>query len=159
MSNPAVVEAFEFLDPGVLRDGELFLQLRGTHQATPEKFWVPWYQFEMFTDTEPTELAGHINFRATSTHFIETYAGHFGYGVVERFRGNHYAERATRLLLPLARRYGFKTLWITCNPDNYPSRRTCERLGAAFVEVVDVPEDCDMYRAGARQKCRYRIDL
>jgi predicted acetyltransferase len=160
MSDPVPSsEPFQFLDPGVLRDGELFLRLVATHPPSPVKFWVPWYQFEMFTNAEPQTVAGHINFRAVSTPFIDTYAGHYGYGVVERFRGRHYAERATRLLFSLARRHGFATIWITCNPDNIPSRRTCERLGGTFVEIVDVPEDSDMYRAGSRQKCRYRIDL
>ena len=35
-----------------------------------------------------------------------------------------------RLLLPLARRHGLQTVWITCNPDNWASRRTCELAGA-----------------------------
>jgi len=36
--------------------------------------------------------------------------------------------------------------WITCNPDNLASRRTCERLGAIFVDTLG-------------SKCRYRLDL
>ena len=27
------------------------------------------------------------------------------------------------------------------------------------VEIVDLPEDADMYRKGESQKCRYKIDL
>jgi tagatose 1,6-diphosphate aldolase len=63
------------------------------------------------------------------------------------------------LLLPLARRHGLKDLWITCNPDNLASRRTCELAGAEFVEIVDLPANSGMYRRGDRQKCRYRLDL
>jgi predicted acetyltransferase len=74
-------------------------------------------------------------------------------------RGHHYAERACRLLLPLARRHGIQPLWITCNPDNFPSRRTCERLGAKLVEIVAVPPRDPLYLRGDHEKCRYRLDL
>jgi tagatose 1,6-diphosphate aldolase len=48
-------------------------------------------------------------------------------------------------------------LWITCNPENVASRRTCEFAGAEFVEIVDLPTNIDMYLEGERQKCRYRL--
>ena len=63
------------------------------------------------------------------------------------------------MILPLARWHGFDTLWITCNPDNVASRRTCERLGAEFVGIVDVPPDNDVYEPGGERKCRYRLAL
>ena len=50
-------------------------------------------------------------------------------------------------------------LWITCNPDNIASRRTCERLGAEMKGVIDVPPGHILYARGERQKCRYRIAL
>ena len=87
------------------------------------------------------------------------FGGHFAYGVDEPFRGHHYAERGVRLLLPFAGEHGFTSIWITCNPDNWPSRRTCERLGATLAEIVPLPPDNDMYIDGERHKCRYRIDL
>ena len=39
--------------------------------------------------------------------------------------------RRARLPAAAARRaaHGMRTLWVTCNPDNHASRRTCERLG------------------------------
>ena len=48
-------------------------------------------------------------------------------------------------------------LWITCNPDNLASRRTCELAGAEFMGIVDLPPDSDMYLEGERQKCRYLL--
>lgn len=48
-------------------------------------------------------------------------------------------------------------LWITCNPDNRASRRTCELAGAALMEIVDLPSNSDMYLEGDRQKYRYRL--
>ena len=161
----AAAAGFDFLDPGPLADGDLELVLVQREPANELHGLVPVYHFELRAhaaadgpDGAP-QPAGHVRFRVGSTPHLERYAGHFGYGVHEPFRGRHYAERAVRLLLPLARRHGFTALWITCNPDNWPSRRTCERLGGALVEVVAVPPENPMYAAGAREKCRYRIDL
>ena len=50
-------------------------------------------------------------------------------------------------------------LWVTCNPDNIASRRTCELAGGVLVEIVDLPEDIDMYQEGERRKCRYRFGM
>ena len=50
-------------------------------------------------------------------------------------------------------------LWITCNPENVASRKTCERLGAVYIETVSLPTNHILYERGERQKCRYRLDL
>ena len=42
-------------------------------------------------------------------------------------------------------------LYITCNPDNIPSRKTCEKLGLILEEIVDLPEDNEMYKEGERK--------
>jgi predicted acetyltransferase len=102
---------------------------------------------------------GRLGFRVGTTHTIERYAGHLGYEVSPAFRGNRLAERSCRLILPLARRHGFHELWITCNPDNWPSRRTCERLGAELIDTVDVPHDNDVFAPGSERKCRYLLAL
>jgi tagatose 1,6-diphosphate aldolase len=107
----------------------------------------------------PVTIAGGIGLRIGNTRDVELYYGHFGYNVLPPARGNHYAERACRLLLPLASAHGMQTLWITCNPDNHASRRTCERLGCTLAEIVALPESHPLYLRGERRKCRYRLDL
>jgi predicted acetyltransferase len=107
----------------------------------------------------PLRIVGGIGLRLSSKSTIEQYYGHFGYHVYPAARGRQYAERACRLLLPLARRHGFKSLWITCNPENVASRLTCERLGARLIEVVPVPTDDMLYARGETHKCRYRLNL
>jgi tagatose 1,6-diphosphate aldolase len=151
-------EGFRFFAPGLLVDGDLQLVLERTLPGDPARGHVPAYLFKM-TRTGQEEKIGSISLRIGHTPHIVLYAGHIGYGVEPAYRGHRYAARACRLLLPLARRHGLTTLWITCNPDNTASRRTCEILGAEFVEIVDVPENTDMYRRGDQQKCRYRLDL
>jgi tagatose 1,6-diphosphate aldolase len=150
--------SFVFHDPGLLEDGELRLVLVKTKAGEPDSDYVPTYFFRM-TQAGQDEKIGSIQLRVGNTPDLVLYGGHIGYGVEPAYRGHHYAARACRLLFPLALRHGLRTLWITCNPDNIGSRKTCERLGAELVEIVDLPEDSDMYQKGWRQKCRYRIDL
>jgi tagatose 1,6-diphosphate aldolase len=149
---------FNWIDSGVLVDEDLELVLIETSPADPSKGYVPAYKFEMRRAGSPARI-GNIDLRVGDTYRLRMYGGHLAYGVKPAYRGYHYAARACRLLLPLARRHGMKELWITCNPDNIASRRTCELAGADFVEIADLPEDIDMYQEGERQKCRYRIDL
>jgi predicted acetyltransferase len=149
---------FEFNNPGKLIDGDLELILIHKYPGNHAIGHVPTYQFKMTHVGQHTEI-GHINLRIGTTDHIVMYAGHIGYGVHPEYRGRRYAARACRLLLPLARSHGLKTLWITCNPENLASRRTCELAGAELVEIVELPPGNEMYRRGERKKCRYRIGL
>lgn len=49
---------------------------------------------------------------------------------------------------------------ITCNPDNWASRKTCERLGGTLAEIAELPEDAPMrLERGGTEKCIFRFDL
>ena len=148
----------EFYTPGKLVDGELELLLVETYPENPSRGFSPAYRFIMTIQGQGGDV-GQIQLRVGNTEHIQLYAGHLGYSVHKKYRGNRYAARATKLILPLARKHDLNPLWITCNPNNIPSRRTCEILGAKFIEVVDLPENSIMYLRGERQKCRYRLDL
>jgi len=104
-------------------------------------------------------MAGSIGLRIGYTPDIERYFGHIGYHVFPPARGHRYAARSCRLLFPLARHHALRPLWLTTDPDNIPSRQTCELLGAVLVEVIDIPPDHLLYQRGQRRKCRYRIDI
>jgi tagatose 1,6-diphosphate aldolase len=154
----AAEPAFTFLDPGSLVDGELSLAVVRRIPPDASRGWVAAYEIGMSVAGAPGPV-GIVNFRAQEHPMLELYRGHIGYNVAPGHRGKHYAERAVRLLLPFIRRHGFSTIWITCNPENKPSRRTCERLGAKLVEIVPLPDTEEMFARGDRMKCRYRLDL
>src|SRR6185369_15642010 len=104
----------------VLHDGELQLDFVGVE--THEVHRVPAWRFRMVHAATGEEL-GSINLRAGSTPHIVLYAGHVGYGVLPEHRGQRYAARSLRLLLPMARQLQPDCLWITCDPENVASRR------------------------------------
>jgi len=150
-------EKFEFLDPGKLTDNELELKLVKKVPANPAKNYFPMYEFEM-RNTITGKKIGDINLRIGFNENIK-YGGHVGYGVLEESRGNRYASRSLKLLFPLAKKHGINPLWVTCNPENIASRKTCELAGGKLVEIVDLPEYNEQYFKGERKKCRYRFDL
>jgi predicted acetyltransferase len=145
-----------FIEPGKLLDGELLLVLDRYLMADPERERVPAYHFNMVLQ-DPLVVIGAINLRIGNPDRLVLYRGHIGYSVKAEYRGHHFAARSVRLLMPLAAAHGLNPLWITCDPDNFASRRTCELAGAEFVEIIDVPADEEMYQRGIRQKCRYRL--
>jgi predicted acetyltransferase len=153
-----VAQGIQLHDPGRLADGELKLVLAEAYPGDAVKARVPAYRFRMMLAGHEQEI-GHIELRVGNTDHILKYAGHLGYRVEPQHQGCRFAARACRLLLPLARKHRLETLWITCDPDNIASRRTCELAGARFVEMVELPENTGMYQRGDRLKCRYRLDL
>jgi predicted acetyltransferase len=139
-----------------LSDGDLRLVVQEEFPANLDRGWVPMVRFSIEVGGKHV---GGIDLRLGDSDFLVRFAGQIGYGVDPAHRGHRFASRALRLLAPVARANGLVPLWITCNPDNIASRRTCELAGAELVEIVDLPRDCDMYARGDRQKCRYRLSL
>jgi len=139
-------------------DADLELALARTTPADPVKRHVPCYEFELRETGKPVKI-GSISLRIGRTRPLIGWCGHIGYGVDEPARGRRYAARSCRLLFPLAYAHGLRTLWITCDPQNLASRRTCEIAGGEYLNTVRVPKGTEMYEAGRRWVRRYRFDL
>ena len=151
--------AFRFLSPGRLVDGDLELILVEKHLGDSLRGYAPAYEFAMRPVGQNMNI-GNISLRIGNDENLEKYAGHIGYNVTLAYRGNRYAARSCQLILPLALCHGINPIWITCNPDNIASRRTCEIVGARFVETVAVPRKFyHLYKKSDRIKRRYRIDF
>ena len=148
---------FQFLQPGELVDGNLELVLVKTTPADPTKGYVPGYEFEM-RHPGNTRAMGTIRLRIGSAVKLR-FPGHIGYQVKKQFRGHRYAARSCLLLRPLALAHSLKAVWLTVDPKNIPSQRTCEIIGAKYVETVRIPKHHEMYGQGARYRRRYRLSI
>jgi predicted acetyltransferase len=145
---------FQFLDPGPLVDGDLELVLASAKPHDTRRGVVPQYEFELRL-TGTTIKIGLVKLRICLTDKLELYGGNLSYDVEEGHRGHRYAARACRLLSPLARRHALKSLLITCAPDNVASRKTCDLIGARYVDTIDV----EIEPGKRRPTCRFVVDL
>jgi len=145
-----------FFDTTFLKNDEIQLVLEKTVDGDEEKGWVPAYHFAI-CNLEGTKM-GICDLRVGHNDKLY-FGGNIGYRVEETYRGHHYAGKACLLLLELAKKHEMGYLIITCNPDNYPSRKTCEYAGGELLEIVELPEDNDMRERGMTEKCIYRFEL
>ena len=147
----------EFLDTDFLENDEIKLVLERTAEEDPKRKWVPAYHFHICN--KQGNRMGKCDLRIGYNIGLY-YGGHIGYAVNEEFRGHHYAAKACRLLFELAKKHGMDYLYITCDPDNRPSRKTCELLNGKLLEIAELPEDNDMrINDGDTEKCVYRFEL
>lgn len=147
----------EFLDTDCLETNEIKLILERTAEADPVRNWVPAYHF-LICDKQGSAM-GRCDLRIGYNKNLY-YGGHIGYSINEGNRGHHYAAKACALLFKLAKKHGMDQVYITCDPDNWPSRRTCEYLKGELLEIAELPEDNDMrINDGDTEKCVYRFIL
>lgn len=145
-----------FLDTAFLKNDEIQLLLEKTVDGDEQRNWVPAYHFSI-SSLNGTKM-GTCDLRIGYNDNLY-YGGHIGYTVFPEYRGNHYAGKACLLLFKLARKHHMEHLYITCNPDNYASRKTCEYVGGKLLEIAELPEDNDMRDDGETQKCIYEFTL
>jgi predicted acetyltransferase len=146
---------FEFLDMDLPSQEDFRLVLTECQPAEANAWRVPAYLFQLRGCSD--QYIGRIRLRVGWNDDIIKYAGQIGYAVEPAFRGRRYAERACRLILPLARRHELDELWITCQPDNLASRRTLERLGAKYAGILDVPSGYPLDAGVERKKACFRL--
>lgn len=147
----------EFINTDFLESDEIKLVVARLDDGDPEKNWVPAYHF--FICNSQGDRMGECDLRIGYNDKLY-YGGHIGYRVYEDYRGSHFAAKACKLLFSLAKRHGMDYLYITCNPDNMPSRKTCEYLHGDLLEIAVLPEDNDMrVYDGETEKCIFRFSL
>ena len=146
-----------FLDTSFLKSDEITLRLEKTVDGDETRGWLPAYHFAICNPAG--DKMGVCDLRIGHNENVY-YGGNIGYRVEPPYRGHHYAAKACLLLFDLARKHGLDWLIITCNPDNWPSRKTCEWAGGQLTAIVDLPETNDMrIEAGETEKCIYRFEL
>lgn len=145
-----------FINTDFLKNDEIQLLLEKAVEGDDEKGWVPAYHFAI-CDLKGNKM-GVCDLRIGHNEKLY-YGGNIGYRIAEEYRGHHYAGKACLLLFELARRHDLEYVIITCNPDNYASRKTCEYAGGKLIEIVKVPAGNDMRERGEMEKCVYRFML
>lgn len=144
---------FKFKEFDNLTDGMIDLKIEDKTPSNEEKGYVPAYKYRITLHNSDDSI-GIISIRIGYNDSLY-YVGHIGYEIKESYRGNNYASKACKIIKQVAIAHGMDSLIITCNPDNVPSRKTCENAGLKLKEIVDLPTHNEMYRKGEIQKCIY----
>lgn len=147
----------QFLKTDDLKDCEIQLIVDRLSEGNPDRNWVPAYHFHI-CDLQGN-IMGACDLRIGYTEGLY-YGGHIGYSIKEEYRGHHYAAKACKLLFSLAKKHDMNYLYITCDPDNLPSRKTLEYLKGDFLGVKELPGNNDMrVNEGATHKCVFKFML
>jgi predicted acetyltransferase len=78
------------------------------------------------------EYLGRIAVRHRLTPQLREVGGHIGYDVRRSARRRGHATAMLRAALPIARRLGIESALVTCDVDNYASRKVIERNGGVL---------------------------
>lgn len=85
----------------------------------------------------PHQSLEQIGYVRVSLKSFDPYLGHIGYGITEKYRGNHYALQALGLLKNTILSHGLNKIIITAFADNYASIKTIERFGGTLTSSED----------------------
>lgn len=135
------------------RDSEICLVLSHEDVRDPALGIDDGYTFDIFHN-KPRRRIGYVSLRLGESPALY-YLGHIGYRIDAPYRGHGYAARACEMLIPFMRELQLKSVCITANPENTPSRKTCERIGCVLESIVAVPPAYRAVCSGAEYKCRY----
>jgi len=142
-----------FNEYNYLADGVITLRLIEQNPGDDEI--LPYYYYDICDAQGPV---GKISVRiGENAHSY--YNGHLGYEIDEAHRGKRYAQRACKLVLPVAQAHGMQRIYLTCKKTNVVSRKTIEALGAVLLETAAIPEHCFFWRPGIELYCIYKLDL
>ena len=141
----------------IFSDEEIMLILSNEIVENSEIGVTDGYTFYIY-ERKPRRKVGYISLRLGESPALY-YLGHIGYRIDEPYRGHGYAARACRLILPLLQELNLKSICITANPDNIPSRKTCEKIGCELESIVTIPRKFRLVCSGDTAKCRYILRI
>jgi len=145
-------------DYEIIKGEGIDLKLLKKNPGDSSKGWSAEYKFQIQVH-DSNQRIGHINLRLEDNDVVMNYIGHIGYSVIKEHRGHKYSVKACSLLKKVMKDHQMNRVIITCNPENYASRNTCEMLGAKLLDIVDVPKGLDCYSPEESKKCRYEWSI
>lgn len=137
----------------MFHDEEIALVLSPEDVYDPSLGIADGYTFYIYLQ-KPRRRIGYVSLRLGESPALY-YLGHIGYRIDAAYRGHGYAARACRMLIPLMQDFRLFSVCITANPENTPSRKTCEHIGCELESIAPVPPAYRAVCAGAEYKCRY----
>ncbi len=84
-------------------------------------------------------LLGIASLRLELNDFLRQYAGHIGYGIRPKERGQGYATQLLHQCLLLYRTWGFSRVMLCCDKENLPSARTILANGGVLEREFPLP--------------------
>ncbi len=100
---------------------------------------VPTVPFVHFWLVAGRRYVGRANLRLALNDNLRVWGGHIGYVIRPSLRGRGFGTRVLALTLAEARRRGLTQVLLTCDDDNWASRRIIERNGGRLEDVVPRP--------------------
>ena len=97
------------------------------------KGWVPETVLWLI---DGDKFIGKINVRHRLTESLIKLGGHMGYDIRPSKRGKGYGKKMLGLALVEAKKMGIKDILITCNFDNFASKKIIESNGGQFKDRV-----------------------
>lgn len=104
---------------------------------------VPQTIYWMYVDDQPV---GYGKLRPHLNEALLQSGGHIGYVIRPQARGNGYGKLLLQGLVEQARERHLDEVLLTCQPDNWPSRRVIEANAGELVEQSD-------------SSCKYKIRI
>ena len=147
----------DFLKTPIYSDSVIELQCSNHVPANIPQEHLPYYVFSIKA-VQQNNIVGVIHLRLGFNEGIY-YCGHIGYLVDDKYQNKGYATRACLLIRELAKQHGYKNLLITNNPENIASRKVCEKIGADFIRVVELPINNELRKQGESSKCIYQWQI
>ena len=142
-----------FSRKSLFSDGEIDLVLSNEDVSDQECGIEDGYTFYLYL-SGTRHYVGYVSLRLGESPALY-YLGHIGYRIEEPYRDHGYAGRACRMIIPLIRQLGLRSLVITTNVENIPSRKTCEHLSCTLERIAPVPQAYRPVCMNAPWKCRY----
>lgn len=119
---------------------------------------VPTVYYDIYLHDTKTKI-GTCDLRLKNNEYMYYY-GNIGYNIINKYRGNHYAYEASKLLFEIAHKeFNYNELIITCSPENIASYNTILKLNGELLELVDVPKDHPLYKIGEKRKYVFKFKL
>ncbi len=138
-------------------DSEIELVLSKDDVTDPECGIMGGYVFYIYPP-KSRQYMGYISLRLGESPGLY-YLGHIGYRIEAEYRGHGYAARACSLMMPLLQQMQMRSIVITTDVDNIPSRKTCEKLGCVLERIAPVPPEYRAICSGSVRKCRYILRI